>query len=68
MENLNSQIRGKCGGCINPDVFQLRIAIRNITVDKILIHYEKSNCENDKDNYLFNLTSNDRVYINNVYI
>ena len=54
--------------CINPDVYQLRIVIRNIAVDKILIHYEKSNCENDRDNYLFNLTSNDKVYINNVYI
>ena len=56
LENLFSVIRGKGSHHDNPDPQQFRYRLRQVMVDKILIPSKVSNCQDDVDSFLVNLT------------
>ena len=56
IENLFSVIRGKGSHHDNPDPQQFRYRLRQVMVDKILIPSKVSNCQDDVDSFLVNLT------------
>ena len=65
LENLFSVIRGKGSLYDNPDPQQFRYRLRQVMVDKILIPSKVSNCQDDVDSFLVNLTK-DRKSTNEI--
>ncbi|KAK7446246.1 hypothetical protein BaRGS_00040288 [Batillaria attramentaria] len=57
LENLFSCIRGKGGHLDNPNAAQFRLFLRQAMVDSLFIHSAGSNCSEDNDKFLLNLTS-----------
>ena len=57
IENLFSQIRGKGIHATNPDTQEFRYYLRQIMVDSMLLVNEGSNCKEDLDSFLLNLTA-----------
>ena len=57
IENLFSIVRGRGGNGYNPSPEQFRGAFRQIIVDQLLQKSESSNCKEDLDSVLLDLTS-----------
>ena len=61
LENLFSVIRGKGGQRDDPNPEQFRLALRQVMVEKILLTSPNSNCQDDIDHFLLNLSSGNNV-------
>ena len=57
VENMFSIVRGKGGHRDNPCPAEFRFAFRQIMVDRLLSVSEYSNCKDDVDHFLLNLSS-----------
>jgi hypothetical protein len=72
VENLFSVIRRKGGQMDNPDSTLFRAALRQTMVDTILLSSSNSNCKEDVDSFLFNLSSTHNqgihAFNNNVHV
>ena len=56
VENMFSVVRGKGGHRDNPSPVEFRYAFRQIMVDRLISVSEYSNCQDDIDHFLLNLT------------
>ena len=57
IENLFSLIRGKWGFRDNPDPSQFRAAFRHVVIDMLFVHSKSSNCQEDFDKVLLNISN-----------
>ena len=61
LENFFSTVRGKGGQRDSMDPQQFRYSLRQIMVEKILLTSAKSNCEDDVDHLLLNMSTNSNI-------
>ncbi|KAK7457998.1 hypothetical protein BaRGS_00039119 [Batillaria attramentaria] len=57
VENLFSRIRGHAGGVYNPTPAAFRAILRQVMVDQIFDHSDKSNCQEDSAHFLLNMSA-----------